>query len=187
MRCCVHRHRWARCRRSAWSRCSAVVTQPVQGPGPRPDRRGTDASAAGGQPASAVAPGVRGRCLDLGPLRRGDQPGTGFLLLGLEALRRPAHRGRLVLPVDHPTRLGPTPGPRRWMPCVSHPPPMPPPPPSARCNAWSVSSEPTTTYRCSCSTLAMTPSPSAPAWLTPGPRSSCGLVPNGSSMPIPPP
>ena len=53
-----------------------------------------------------LAVGVRRRRLDVGSLRRRVQPGTRVLLLGVEALRRPADRRRLVLPVDLPAQLG---------------------------------------------------------------------------------
>ena len=57
-------------------------------------------------PPRRLAAGVRRRRLDVGSLRRRVQPRAGLLLLGVEALRRPADRRRLVLPVDQPARLG---------------------------------------------------------------------------------
>ena len=53
-----------------------------------------------------VADALRGRRIDLRPLRCRVQPRTGLLLLGLQTLGRPADRGRLALPVDLPARLG---------------------------------------------------------------------------------
>jgi len=47
------------------------------------------------------------RRVDLGPLRRRDQPRAGLLLLGVEALGRPADRGGLVLSMGVGARLGP--------------------------------------------------------------------------------
>jgi len=83
---------------------------------------------------------------------------AGPLLLGVQAFGRAADRGRLVLPVDHPARLGPAiPGPHRCTPHASRPPATPQRPPSTR-SAGSSNACPTMgRCRCSSSTPATTP------------------------------
>ena len=83
---------------------------------------------------------------------------AGLLLLGVQAFGRAADRGRLVLPVDHPARLGPAiPGPHRCTPHASRPPATPQRPPSTR-SAGSSNACPTMgRCRCSSSTPATTP------------------------------
>ena len=80
--------------------------QRVRGAGPRGSRPGRAAGSAGGAPPGALAAGVRGGHLDLGPVRCGDQPGAGVLLLGVPAFGGSADRGRLVVSVDRPAGLG---------------------------------------------------------------------------------
>src|SRR5674476_498039 len=80
--------------------------QPVQSPVPGTHRPRRDARPVGPAGDDGLAGRVRRRRLHLGALRRADQPRAGLLLLGVQTLGRPAHRRRLVLPVDHPARLG---------------------------------------------------------------------------------
>ena len=122
-----------------------------------------------------------------GTLRRRVQPRAGLLLLGVQALRRPAHRGRLVLSSGSASSTGPpTAGPPPSTPSASararrhrrhH---RPGPPPGRAC------SPPRATFPCSSSTPAMTPSPSATGWPTPAPRCSSASATTGSSTPIHP-
>ena len=171
------------CPRSRWSRSSAAATAASTRPSPRGDRRGPPPLAARGASPGQLADGLRRRRLDLRPLRRRVQSRTGLLLLGLQALGRPADRRRLALPVDLPALVG-----ARQLDRAARRLRIPPartrrPPPSPSSAASSDCFPPTARCRCSCSTPATTRSPSATTSPRGAARCSAASATTASSTP----